>query len=127
MPALLEQTDHPLVSLRADGTYDRKSVYEAAQRKGNGQVVRVLIPPTRNARLKSSPSTAMEERNRNVRAIRELGRRKWYIAPRSPDLLPPTRNLSTTPSHAPTPLWRGKPVGGGYLRVLCQEIGVNDQ
>ncbi len=60
--ALLEQTDQPLASLCADGTYDRKSVYEAAQRKGNPR------------------------------------------APRSPDLLPTTKNLSTTPSHAPTPV-----------------------
>ena len=29
----MEQTDHPLASLCADGIYDRKSVYEAAQRK----------------------------------------------------------------------------------------------
>ena len=41
-------------------------------------MVRVLIPPTRNARLKSVPSTAMKERNRNVLSIRELGRRKWH-------------------------------------------------
>ena len=54
VPALLEQTDHPLASLCADGTYDKKSVYEAARRKGNGQPVRVLIPPRRNARLKSA-------------------------------------------------------------------------
>ena len=66
-----------MVSLSADGTYDRKSVYEAAQRKGNGQAVRVLIPPTRNARLRSAPSRA-KQRNRNVRSIRKLGRREWH-------------------------------------------------
>ncbi len=37
VPALLEQTDHSLASLCADGAYDRQSVYEASQRKGNGQ------------------------------------------------------------------------------------------
>ena len=42
VPALLEQTDHPLASFSADGTYDRKSVYAAARR--NGRAVRVLIP-----------------------------------------------------------------------------------
>ena len=75
MPALLERTDPPLASLCADGIYDWKSVYEAAQRKGHGQAVRVLIPPNRNARLKSAPSRAMKERIRNVRSILELGRR----------------------------------------------------
>jgi len=78
VPALLEKTNHRVASLCADGIYDRKSVYEAAQRKGHGQAVRVLIPPTRNARLKSAPSTAMKERNRNVLSIRELGRREWH-------------------------------------------------
>ena len=78
VPALLEQTDHRVASLCADGIYDWKSVYEAAQRKGHGQAVRVLIPPKRNARLKSAPSRAMKERNRNVLSIRELGRREWH-------------------------------------------------
>ena len=78
MPALLEQTDHPLASLCTDGIYDRKSVYEAAQRKGHGQAVRVLIPPTRDARLRSTPSRAMKERNSNVLSIRELGPREWH-------------------------------------------------
>ena len=78
MTALLEQTDRRVVSLSADGTYDRKSVYEATQRKGNGQAVRVLIPPTRNARLRSAPSRAMKQKNRNVRSIRKLGRREWH-------------------------------------------------
>ena len=78
MPALLEQNHNPVASICADGAYDRESVYEAAQRKGNGQAVRVLIPPTRDARLRSAPSTAMGERNRNLRSIRELGRREWH-------------------------------------------------
>ena len=67
-----------MASLCADGAYDRESVYEAAQRKGHGQAVRVLIPPARAARLRRAPSTAMRERNRNVRSIRELGRREWH-------------------------------------------------
>jgi hypothetical protein len=69
VPTLLEPTDHRVASLCADGIYDRKS---------NGQAVRVLIPPKRNARLKSAPSRAMKQRNRNVLSIRELGRRKWH-------------------------------------------------
>ncbi len=75
---MLEQTDHPVASLCADGAYDRESVYAAAHLKGNGQAVRMLIPPARDARLRPAPSTAMRERNRNVRSIRELGRREWH-------------------------------------------------
>jgi len=77
VPALLGQIDHRVTSVSADGAYDTKSVYEAAQVKGDGQAVRVLIPPGRNARLSPRPTAAQTERNRNVRSIRELGRREW--------------------------------------------------
>ena len=42
--------------------------------------MRVLIPPGRNAQLGSNPSTALRERNHNVRSIRELGRRVWHTS-----------------------------------------------
>jgi hypothetical protein len=67
-----------VVSVSADGAYDTTSVYEAAQQKGDGRAVRVLIPPGRNARLSPTPSVALKERDRNIRAIRRLGRREWY-------------------------------------------------
>jgi hypothetical protein len=38
----------------------------------------VLIPPGRNARLSPTPSSALKERNRNIRSIRRFGRREWY-------------------------------------------------
>ena len=40
--------------------------------------MRVLIPPVRDAKLSPNPSTALKERNRNIRSIRELGRREWH-------------------------------------------------
>ena len=40
--------------------------------------MRVLILPGRNAQLSPKPSTALRERNRNIRSIRELGRREWH-------------------------------------------------
>jgi hypothetical protein len=76
--ALLEQIDNPVAALSADGAYDASGVYEAAQEKGEGRAVRVLIPPGRNARLNPRPSPAQKERNRNIRSIRELGRREWH-------------------------------------------------
>ena len=78
VPALLEQIDDPVASVSADGAYDAVGVYEAAQAQGEGRAVRVLIPPGRNAQLSPRPSAALEERNRNVRSIRELGRREWH-------------------------------------------------
>ncbi len=67
--ALLEQIDDPLASVSADGAYDAAVVYEAAQERGEGRAVRVLIPPGRNAQLNPRPSTALRERNRNIRSI----------------------------------------------------------
>ena len=78
VPALIQQIDEPAASLSADGAYDTVAVYEAAQAKGEGHAVRVLIPPGRDARLHPRPSAAQTERNRNIRSIRELGRRAWH-------------------------------------------------
>ncbi len=77
MPALLEQVADPLASVSADGAYDTTAIYEAAHERGEGRAVRVLIPPGRNAQLSRKPAAALQERNRNIRSIRELGRREW--------------------------------------------------
>ena len=78
VPALLEQIADPVASVSADGAYDTKAVYEAAHERGEGRAVRVLIPPGRDAQLSPKPSAALQERNRNIRSIRELGRREWH-------------------------------------------------
>jgi len=78
VPALLEQISAPIASVSADGAYDTTTVYEVAQVKGEGRAVRVLIPPGRDAQLAPRPSAALEERNRNILFIRELGRREWH-------------------------------------------------
>ena len=80
VPVLIQQIDDRLASVSADGAYDTAAVYEAAQVKGEGLAVRVLIPPGRNAKLSPKPSAALEERNRNIRSIRELGRREWHTS-----------------------------------------------
>ena len=78
VPILIEQIDNRVASVSADGAYDAVVVYEAAQMKGEGRAVRVLIPPGRDAQLAPRPSAALEERNRNILSIRELGRRNWH-------------------------------------------------
>jgi len=80
VPALLEQLDEPIEFLSADGAYDTKAVYEAVHGRGEGRSVRVLIPPGRDAQLSSNPSTALRERDRNIRSIRKLGRREWHTS-----------------------------------------------
>ena len=76
-PGVLEQIPDPVSSLSADGAYDTKAVYEAAHERGDGRAVRVLIPPGRDAQLSPRSSAALQERDRNIRSIRELGRREW--------------------------------------------------
>ncbi len=78
VPAMLGQIDHRVASVSADGAYDTEGTYEAAHAQGKGRAVRVLIPPGRNAQLSSRPSTALRERNRNIRSVRRLGRREWH-------------------------------------------------
>ena len=78
VPALLEQIENPVASLSADGAYDALGVYEAVQEKGGGGTVRVLIPPGRGAQQAPRPAVALEERNRNIRSVREFGWREWY-------------------------------------------------
>ena len=74
VPDLLNQIDHRVASLMADGAYDAGSVYEAARKKGDGHRVRVPIPPIQGAQPSSSRSPGQRERNRNIRSVRKLGR-----------------------------------------------------
>jgi hypothetical protein len=78
VPALLGQISEPLASVSADAAYDTGPVYRAAHEHSPRRAVRVLIPPGRSAQLNPRPSTALKERNRNVRSIRALGRRAWH-------------------------------------------------
>jgi hypothetical protein len=80
VPELLDQIDDQVASLTADGAYDAGAVYEAAQEKGNGKSVKVLIPPGRRAQPSSIRSPGLRERNRNVRSMRKIGRKEWYAS-----------------------------------------------
>jgi hypothetical protein len=102
---LLEQISDPIASVSADGAYDTVAVYEAAQMKGDGRAVRVLIPPGRDAQLAPRPSAALEERNRNILFIRELGRREWH-----------TRSGYSTRSLVENAMYRYKTIIGRSMR-----------
>ena len=105
VPAMLEQIEDPIVSLSADGAYDTKAVYEAAHERGEGRAVRVLIPPGRNAQLSPEPSASLQERNRNILSIRELGRRDWQ-----------TRSGYSTRSLVENTMYRYKTIIGRSMR-----------
>ena len=103
--ALLEQIADPVASLSADGAYDTKAVYEAAHERGKGRAVRAIIPSGCNAQVSPMPSAALRERNRNIRSIRELGRREWY-----------TRSSYSTRSLVENTVFRYKTIIGRSMR-----------
>ena len=73
VPALLTQIQAPLVSVAADSAYDKEAVYEAIEAHSPGRRTRVVIPPQRNATLSQNSNTAMQERDRHIRAIERHG------------------------------------------------------
>ena len=75
--ALLTQIQSPLASVRADGAYDKETVYEAVENHTDTRSPRVLIPPKKSAHIRPGVPT-MRERNRNIRSRSRLGARKWY-------------------------------------------------
>ena len=80
VPALLTQIQAPLVSVAADSASDKEAVYEAIEAHSPGRRTRVVIPPQRNATLSQNSNTAMQERDRHIRAIERHGRREWLQA-----------------------------------------------
>ena len=62
----------------SSGAYDKEAVYEAIEAHSPGRRTRVVIPPQRNATLSQNSNTAMQERDRHIRAIERHGRREWY-------------------------------------------------
>lgn len=82
VPLLLKQITAPIDSARGDGSYDRFSCYEEAERKK----FRLITPPQRNAKLsterknkKKTAPGAIKKRDEEVKKIRELGRKEWKV------------------------------------------------
>lgn len=70
---LLSQVGDEIGRFTADGAYDKTTVYEALVKRG----AKVIVPPTKNARISRKNTRAARTRNETVEAVRELGRREW--------------------------------------------------
>ena len=70
-PALLNRTEGKIVRLTADGAYDRRTVYDAAGRRG----AYVVIPPQRGAIKSEDP--VLQTRNRHITRMARVGRAQW--------------------------------------------------
>jgi hypothetical protein len=72
LPLLLKQIREPIAQLTADGGYDYVTCYEViAERKAQA-----VIPPRRTGRLHPQDER-LRARDKNLRRIREVGRKKW--------------------------------------------------
>ena len=72
LPNLLAQIEQEIAQLTADGGYDYASCYEViAERKA-----RAVIPPRRTGRLHLQDER-LRSRNKNLRCIKKVGRKKW--------------------------------------------------
>lgn len=74
---LLQQIAQPIETLAADGSYDKRKVYNSLTI--HAPTARVLIPPRKNARIWQHGNTRAErlKRDENLRYIRQHGRKGW--------------------------------------------------
>ena len=70
---LMKSVDQELTSLTADGAYDSFAIYNAARARGAG----VVVPPPRTAPMPRGRKRLSPERDRAIRRIRKVGRRRW--------------------------------------------------
>ena len=71
LAGLLEQTESEVERVCADGAYDFEQCYRAIKKHGAVP----LIPPRSDAVVRGK--SPFEQRDENVRAIRQLGRKQW--------------------------------------------------
>jgi hypothetical protein len=65
--------------VRADGAYDRASVYRAIENHASDGPVptRILIPPGRNAKTSDDKGIDSDQRDKSIGRIDPVGRRAW--------------------------------------------------
>jgi len=76
---LLAPINRRLASVRADGAYDRATVYRAIEKHASDRPTptRILIPPGRNAKTSDNAGIKSDQRDKNIQQIGRVGRRCW--------------------------------------------------
>lgn len=77
VPNLLDQIPAELASLTADGAYDSRRVYDVVETHSTEWSPKVIIPLRQNARSNKNSRAGGNQRDDTIRAIREIGRRRW--------------------------------------------------
>jgi IS5 family transposase len=72
---LLEQVEEEVEQVSGDGSYDKRSCYEAIRKRK----AKAAIPPQRNAKIWQHGNSKQERliRDENLRRIRQVGRKAW--------------------------------------------------
>ena len=73
--ALIEAVDDDMASVTADAAYDTLAFYDTADGRG----ATVVVPPDKTARV-SRRRPRSSARDRTIKKVRQLGRRKWKKA-----------------------------------------------
>ncbi len=75
-PELIAAVEDTIEQISADGSYDRRGVYQAIKER---QILKAAIPPRKNARIWQHGNTKEERliRDENLRAVRKRGRKRW--------------------------------------------------
>ena len=69
---IIEDVSDRIQSVTADAAYDTRPIYNAAERHG----AEVIVPPSKTAST-STRRRRSKTRNRTVRRVKEIGRRRW--------------------------------------------------
>lgn len=117
VPDLLAQVRRRLTSVRADGAYDRASVYRAIDHYASNSPTptRVLIPPGRNAKISDDSGVDSDQRDANIEHIARHGRRHWQ-----------KKSGYSIRSLVETAMWRFKNEFGGALRSRTMRSQVTE-
>jgi hypothetical protein len=75
-PDLIAVIDDSIEQISADGSYDRRRVYQAIRERG---ISKAAIPPRKDARIWQHGNLKEERliRDENLRAVRKRGRKRW--------------------------------------------------
>jgi len=70
---LIDEVADDIERITADAAYDTLAIYDAGADRGAD----VVVPPTRNAQISRRRVPRWPARDRTVRSVQELGRRRW--------------------------------------------------
>ena len=76
---LLDQLDAPVTGFLADGAYDGASTRDLL-RERYGETLDVVIPPPKNAVIRTVTDRVVTDRDRHIAQIRSNGRMAWQLA-----------------------------------------------